>query len=35
VVQVKLADLQANPDSPLYSAKSFEDLGLYVYLYVT
>ncbi|KAM3586595.1 RNA helicase required for poly(A+) mRNA export [Umbelopsis sp. WA50703] len=28
VVQVKLADLQANPDSPLYSAKSFEDLGL-------
>ncbi|KAG2185021.1 hypothetical protein INT43_000934 [Umbelopsis isabellina] len=28
VVQVKLADLQANPDSPLYSVKSFEDLGL-------
>ncbi|KAG2181787.1 hypothetical protein INT44_008602 [Umbelopsis vinacea] len=28
VVQVKLADLQANPDSPLYSAKSFDQLGL-------
>jgi len=28
VVQVKLADLQANPDSPLYSAKSFEEVGL-------
>lgn len=31
VVQVKLADLQANPDSPLYSAKSFDELGLYVF----
>lgn len=27
-VQVKLKDLQADPNSPLYSAKSFEDLGL-------
>jgi ATP-dependent RNA helicase DDX19/DBP5 len=27
-VQVKLADLQADPNSPLYSAKSFEQLGL-------
>lgn len=27
-VKVKLADLQADPDSPLYSAKRFEDLGL-------
>lgn len=27
-VQVKLADLQADPNSPLYSAKSFEELGL-------
>ena len=31
-VNVKLADLQADPSNPLYSAKSFEDsqLGLYV-----
>ncbi|CCG82999.1 ATP-dependent RNA helicase dbp5 [Taphrina deformans PYCC 5710] len=28
-VRVKLADLQADPDSPLYSAKSFEDLPLH------
>lgn len=27
-VQVKLADLQADPNSPLYSVKSFKDLGL-------
>ena len=27
-VQVKLADLQADPNSPLYSAKSFEELPL-------
>ncbi|KAG0683608.1 RNA helicase required for poly(A+) mRNA export [Pichia californica] len=27
-VKVKLADLQADPNSPLFSAKSFEDLGL-------
>ncbi|KAJ1924983.1 RNA helicase required for poly(A+) mRNA export [Tieghemiomyces parasiticus] len=27
-VQVKLANQQANPDSPLYSVKSFDDLGL-------
>lgn len=27
-VQVKLADLQADPNSPLYSVKSFDDLGL-------
>ncbi|KAI8972269.1 P-loop containing nucleoside triphosphate hydrolase protein [Pilobolus umbonatus] len=28
IVQVKLADQQADPDSPLYSVKSFEELGL-------
>jgi len=27
-VKVNLADLQADPNSPLYSVKSFEDLGL-------
>lgn len=27
-VKVKLADLQADPNSPLYSVKKFEDLGL-------
>jgi ATP-dependent RNA helicase DDX19/DBP5 len=27
-VKVKLADLQADPNSPLYSAKTFEELGL-------
>lgn len=27
-VKVKLADIQADPNSPLYSAKSFEELGL-------
>lgn len=27
-VKVKLADLQADPNSPLFSVKSFEDLGL-------
>lgn len=27
-VAVKLADLQADPNSPLYSVKKFEDLGL-------
>lgn len=27
-VSVKLADLQADPNSPLYSVKKFEDLGL-------
>lgn len=27
-VEVKLADLQADPNSPLYSIKSFDDLGL-------
>ncbi|GMG40472.1 unnamed protein product [Ambrosiozyma monospora] len=27
-VKVKLADIQADPNSPLFSAKSFEDLGL-------
>lgn len=29
-VAVKLADLQADPNNPLYSVKSFDDLGLYV-----
>ncbi|KAL1960570.1 hypothetical protein VTO42DRAFT_7149 [Malbranchea cinnamomea] len=28
-VQVKLSDLQADPNNPLYSIKSFEDLGLH------
>lgn len=27
-VAVKLQDLQADPNSPLYSVKSFEELGL-------
>jgi ATP-dependent RNA helicase DDX19/DBP5 len=27
-VEVKLADLQADPNNPLYSAKSFEELKL-------
>lgn len=27
-VEVKLADLQADPDNPLFSAKSFEELQL-------
>jgi len=29
-VEVKLADMQADPNNPLYSAKSFEELDLYV-----
>ncbi|OMJ28835.1 ATP-dependent RNA helicase DBP5 [Smittium culicis] len=28
-VQVKLADVQGDPNSPLYSAKTFEELGLH------
>lgn len=28
-VQVKLADQQADPNSPLFSVKSFEELGLH------
>jgi len=28
-VEVKLADMQADPNNPLFSAKRFEDLGLY------
>ncbi|KAJ1964040.1 RNA helicase required for poly(A+) mRNA export [Dipsacomyces acuminosporus] len=28
-VEVRLADLQADPNSPLYSAKTFEELGLH------
>jgi ATP-dependent RNA helicase DDX19/DBP5 len=27
-VEVKLADLQGDPNNPLFSAKKFEDLGL-------
>ena len=27
-VEVKLADLQGDPNNPLFSAKRFEDLGL-------
>tara|TARA_R110002003_G_scaffold235_3_gene16958 strand:- start:4815 stop:5048 length:234 start_codon:yes stop_codon:yes gene_type:complete len=30
-VEVKLADMQADPNNPLYSAKSFEELKLYVF----
>lgn len=29
-VEVKLADMQADPNNPLFSAKSFEELQLYV-----
>lgn len=29
-VEVKLADMQADPNNPLYSAQSFEELQLYV-----
>jgi ATP-dependent RNA helicase DDX19/DBP5 len=29
-VEVKLSDMQADPDNPLYSAKTFEELKLYV-----
>ena len=29
-VEVKLADLQGDPNNPLFSIKKFEDLGLYV-----
>lgn len=29
-VDVKLSDLQADPNNPLYSVKAFEDLGLWV-----
>jgi ATP-dependent RNA helicase DDX19/DBP5 len=32
-VEVKLADLQADPNNPLFSAKSFEQLNLYVGLF--
>jgi len=28
-VNVKLQDIQADPNSPLYSVKSFDELGLY------
>ncbi|KAJ2244453.1 RNA helicase required for poly(A+) mRNA export, partial [Coemansia sp. RSA 454] len=28
-VEVRLADLQADPDSPLYSVKSFDELGIH------
>jgi hypothetical protein len=30
LVELKLADMQADPNNPLYSVKSFEELGLYV-----
>jgi hypothetical protein len=29
-VEIKLADMQADPNNPLYSAATFEQLGLYV-----
>jgi len=31
-VDVKLSDLQASPDNPLFSVKSFEELNLYAFL---
>ena len=31
-VEVKLSDLQADPNNPLFSAKTFEELGLWVLL---
>lgn len=31
-VNVKLSDLQADPNNPLYSVKNFSDLGLWVAL---
>jgi ATP-dependent RNA helicase DDX19/DBP5 len=31
-IQVTLADQQGNPNSPLYSVKTFQELGLYVLL---
>ena len=31
-VEVKLADLQADPNNPLFSVRSFEELQLYVAL---
>ena len=34
-VAVKLQDLQADPNSPLYSVKSFEELGLYGQIFLT
>lgn len=33
--QVTLADQQGNPNSPLYSVKTFQELGLYVFLQLT
>ena len=30
-VEIKLADMQADPNNPLYSASSFDQLGLYVF----
>ena len=27
-VEIQLADIQANPNDPLYSVKSFEQLGM-------
>ena len=32
-VNVKLSDVQADPNNPLYSIKNFEDLGLFVNVY--
>lgn len=31
-VEVKLSDMQADPNNPLFSVKSFDDLGLYVWM---
>jgi hypothetical protein len=32
LVELKLADMQADPNNPLYSIKSFDELGLLVHL---
>lgn len=34
-VEVKLSDLQADPNNPLYSVKTFEELGLWVCLFLS
>lgn len=33
-VEIKLADLQADPNNPLFSVKSFDELGLCVFINV-
>lgn len=33
-VEVKLSDLQDDPNNPLYSVKNFSDLGLWVTVFL-